>query len=359
MTAPSSAISCRTKRWLEETEKWPRDPLRYFAEFPFHEAYYPLGLPLEISTNHKGVLAAARQSWGPFPLMQPAPKINLRFGVSETARSDLPRRPTFGAQRGLICIISDSENFGICDVPGGFGFSWVSSATVGDAAFFRYHFLDLMIGLLLAPIHFAIVHAACVAYEGHGFLLCGNSGAGKSTLAFGCARKGWTFISDDAGYAPLGNDDGTVIGNPLYIRLRKDAADLFPQLNEQAIMLRPNGEFGFEIATDRLPEVTTAFKCKVEHIVFLNRDKTGSAKLTALPTEEAQCRLERVLEYTLACKLACDHVGPQAEMALANPEARQEQKASIRRLLCAEVHELSYSNLDDAIDCLQSAVRRS
>src|SRR5215469_1764669 len=161
MTAPSSAISCRTKRWLEETEKWPRDPLRYFAEFPFHEAYYPLGLPLEISTNHKGVLAAARQSWGPFPLMQPAPKINLRFGVSETARSDLPGRPTFGAQRGLISIISDSENFGICDVPGGFGFSWVSSATVGDAAFFRYHFLDLMIGLLLAPIHFAIVHAAC------------------------------------------------------------------------------------------------------------------------------------------------------------------------------------------------------
>ena len=353
MTAPSA-----TKTWLEEMEKWPRDPLRYYVEFPFRGAFYPLGFPLEISTNHKGVLAAAQQTWGAFPLMQSGPKIQLRFGVSDIGGSDLPKAPTFRAQRGLITLISDSENFGICDVTGGFGFSWVSPAAVGDSAFFRYHFLDVMAGLLLTPIHFAIVHAACVAYDGHGFLLCGHSGAGKSTLAFACAQRGWTFISDDAGYARLGNSDRTVIGNPLYLRLRKDAAELFPQLREQAVVLRQNGEFGFEIPTDNLPGVATGFQCKVEHIVFLNRDTIGSAKLTAFPKEEAQCRLEHVLDYTLACNPACDRLGRHADMALANPETRKEQKASIRRLLSADVHELRYSNLSDAINCLEAVVRR-
>jgi hypothetical protein len=352
MTAPSA-----TKNWLEETRTWPRDPLQYYVEFPFHGAYYPLGLPLEISTNHRAVLTAAQQTWGPFPPMQSAAKIHLRFGVSDSGCPDLPRPPSFRAQRGLITIVSDSENFGVCDVTAGFGFSWVTPATVGDSAFFRYHFLDVMAGLLLAPIHFAIVHAACVAYDGHGFLLCGHSGAGKSTLAFACAQRGWTFISDDAGYAPRMNAGRTVIGNPLYLRLRKDASNLFPELREQAVVLRQNGELGFEIPTDNLPGIATAFQCKVDHIVFLKRDTIGSAKLAAFPKEEAQRRLEHVLEYTLACKPACNGIGHHTDMALANPDAREEQKASIRRLLSADVHELCYSNLGEAIDCLESIVR--
>ena len=41
----------------------------------------------------------------------------------------------------------------------------------------------------------------------------------------------------------------------------------------------------------------------------------------------------------------------------ADEEAREEQKACIRELLTADVHELHYSSLDSAIDCLESGVR--
>jgi hypothetical protein len=47
----------------------------------------------------------------------------------------------------------------------------------------------------------------------------------------------------------------------------------------------------------------------------------------------------------------------EPEMVLADEEAREEQKACIRQLLTADVHELHYSDLDSAIDCLESEVR--
>jgi hypothetical protein len=340
-----------------ETHGYPRDPLKYYVEFPFRAFHHPFGLPLEISTNSEAVIAAAQESWGPFPKLQSAKKIHLRIGVSETGNNELPKAPIFRAQRGLITIIADSENFAVCDVSSGFAFSWVTPVTVADSAFFRYHFLDVMAGLLLAPVHFAIIHAACVVLDGHGVLLCGNSGAGKSTLAFACAQRGWTFVSDDASHATRRHAGRTVIGNPLYLRLRADASDFFPELLERPIILRQNGEMGLEISTSSLPGFATAFKCDVDHIVFLNRSGAGGARLTPFPKKEAQRWLEDVLDLTLAYKPPSDGMAEEPEMILADEEAREEQRASIRELLTADVHELRYSSLDSAIECLESEIR--
>jgi hypothetical protein len=340
-----------------EINGYPRDPLKYYVEFPLHAVHYPFGLPLEISTNSEAVIVAAQESWGPFPKLQSAKKIHLRIGVSESRQKELPKAPIFRAQRGLITIIADAENFAVCDVSRSFGFSWVTPVTVADSAFYRYHFLDVMAGLLLAPVHFAIIHAACVALDGHGVLLCGNSGAGKSTLAFACAQRGWTFVSDDAAHALRRHTERTVIGNPLYLRLRADASDFFPELLERPIILRQNGEMGLEIPTSSLPGFATAFKCHVDHIVFLNRSAAGVARLTPFPKQEAQRRLDDVIDLTLACKLSSETMAEEPEMILADEEAREEQKACIRELLTADVHELHYSSLDSAIDCLESGVR--
>jgi len=341
----------------EETLSWPRDPLLYFVDFPFRVNLYPFGFALELTSNSLDVIAAAQQSCGPFPKLHDAETIHLRIGVSETGAGELPQPPVIRGRRDLITIISDAANFGVCDVTGGFAFGWVTPAVAANSAFFRYHFLDLMTGLLLAPIHFAIVHAACVALNGHGVLLCGHSRAGKSTLSFACAQRGWTFISDDASHALRKNGGRTVIGNPLYLRLREDAPALFPQLRERAVVLRQNGEFGFEIPTATLPGFATAFQCGIDHAVFLNRRPAGPATITPFPRDEALRRLENVLEYTFACKPSVGSRGQQEEMALANPEAREEQKASIGELLTAGVYELCYSDLDSAVDCLESLVR--
>lgn len=339
----------------ETTPDWPRDPLHYFDEFPFRDKHFPSGLPLEISTNSKDVLAAARQSWGSFPKLFEAEPIHIRLGVSANGRTELPQAPALWGQRGLITIIADAENFGVCDVTSGFSFGWITPATVADSAFFRYHFLELMAGLLLAPMHFGVVHSACVALDGHGVLLCGHSKAGKSTLSFACAQRGWTFVSDDAVQTVRKNPSRRVIGNPTYLRLRPDALALFPQLENRAVVLRQNGEFGFEIPTDELPELVTAFICEIDHIVFLNRGAGGKARIAPFPKDRARRWMEDILELTFTCNSYL--TGNRTEMFLADPKAREEQKTSLDALLAGSVHELSYSDLDSAVDCLESLVR--
>jgi hypothetical protein len=347
MTPPSpSAI-----RDLRETQTWPRDPLLYHLDFPFQASFSPLGFPAHVCSNSPTVITAAEQTWGQFPALFSGEPIHLRVGVSET-RSELPQPPVLRAHRGTVTVISDANNFAVCDVTGGFSFGWFTPAVVGDVDFFRYHFLDLMAGLLLAPVHYAIVHAACVAYRGSGFLLCGHSGAGKSTLAYACSQRGWTFISDDAGYVPLGFPSRAVVGNPLFLRLRENAPDLFPQLQNRPVILRQNGEFGLELPTETLPGLTRAFQANVDHVVFLDRRLSGPARVLPYSMEDARLRLENVLDYTLACK-GRDNTEGSTDRALANAEVRGRQKAAVSELLTARVHELAYSALDGAIDCLE------
>src|SRR5215470_7234632 len=347
MTSASPSVL----RDFRETRTWPRDPLLYHLDFSFRTTFSPLGFPMHISSNSPTVVTAAQQTWGAFPALFSAEPIHLQVGVSET-NSELPKPPVLRAHRGIVTVISDALNFAVCDVTGGFSFGWFTPAVVSNADYFRYHFLELMAGLLLAPVHFAIVHAACVRYRGSGFLLCGHSGAGKSTLAYACSQRGWTFISDDAGYVPLRSPSRAVVGNPLFLRLRENSADLFPQLQDRPVILRQNGEFGFELATDTLPGLTRAFQADIEHIVFLDRRPTGPARLLPYSREDARLRFENVLDYTLACR-APNPAGTSTEGALASREVRQRQKAAVRELLSATVHELTYSALDQAIDCLE------
>jgi hypothetical protein len=347
MTPPSPSVI----RDLRETQAWPRDPLLYHLDFPFRASFSPLGFPAQICSNSPTVITAAEQTWGHFPALFSAEAIHLRIGVSET-HCELPRPPVLRANRGIVTVISDAQNFAVCDVTGGFSFGWFTPAVVGDVGFFRYHFLDLMAGMLLAPVHYAIVHAACVAYRDTGFLLCGHSGAGKSTIAYACSQRGWTFISDDASYVPIRFPSRAVVGNPLLLRLRENAPDLFPQLQNRLVILRQNGEFGFELPTDTLPGLTRAFQANIDNVVFLDRRPSGPARVLPYSKEEARFRLENVLDYTLACK-GRDNAEGSTDGVLTNAEVRGRQKAAVSELLTARVHELTYSALDEAIDCLE------
>jgi hypothetical protein len=349
------ATSAVARTAADARPDWPRDPLRYFDEFPLRAIFYPSGVPMEISTNSQAVIDAARHSWGPFPKILDVDPIHVRIGVSESKRIDLPPAPAILGQRGLISIVGDAENFATCDITAGFSFGWVTPATVADRAFFRYHFLELMAGLLFSPPNFGVVHSGCVSMNGRGVLLCGHSRAGKSTLSFACAQRGWTFIADDAVLTIRRNPGRRVIGQPLLVRLRPDAPAHFPQLENRAVILRQNGEFGFEIPTAELPDITTAFTCEIDHVVFLNRDRSSSATISPLPKDSARKWMNDVLDITFTS--SANVAGNRTEMFLADPRAREEQKESIEALLSGGIHELYYSDLDPAIDCLESIVR--
>ena len=213
--------------------------------------------------------------------------------------------------------------------------------------------------LLVLPPSFVIIHAACVALNGHGVLLCGDADAGKSTLSFACAQRGWTFVSDDACFALRRNPGRVVIGNPSFVRLREDASRFFPQLRDHSVVLRQTGDFRYEIPTSTLPELVTAFQCAIDQVVFLNRYTDSSAQLSAFPRDEAQRRLESTLTDIPACTSSSVNTGNQSELFLANPEALEERRVAIRALLGESIHELRYSSLDSAIECLESLVHKS
>jgi len=158
-------------------------------------------------------------------------------------------------------------------------------------AFFRWYFLDAIAYLLLAQLHLAPVHAACVARRGRGILFAGVSGAGKSTLAYACARAGWTYVCDDAAMLLRTRQRPTVAGKPFQIRFRHDAGRVLPEFAGLSASRDLNGKLTAEIATASLPGIETAGECEVHAVVFLQRDGRTEPVLTTLSADGAYGRL--------------------------------------------------------------------
>ena len=307
------------------------------VELPLRAVFHPLGFSVEIETNSQEVLTAAEESWGRFSKSFCEPPIQLRIGVAEGGTTACPPVPIVRAQRKLLAAVADPHNFIFSDLGQGFAFGWLTQAAVQNRAYLRYHFLEAATTSLLDSLYITPVHGASVELGGKGVLLCGDSGAGKSSLAFACARRGWTYISDDSSSVVRKRNDRTVVGNPHQIRFRPSAVDLFPELRGLNPALRPTGTLSIEVATVELPEITIATECSIDYIVFLNRRDAGPAALVPFPKRSAQ----RWFEETLS---------------LGDDEIHQAQAASLRTLLTAEVLELRYRDLSWAVNRLEMLV---
>jgi hypothetical protein len=300
--------------------------------------YHPLGFSVEIATNSRHVLMAAEESWGHFRKVFSEPPVQLRIGVLEGGPGEDPPAPVWRAQRNLLALVSDSRNFAFCDLTEGFGFCWLTAATVENRAYLRWHFLEGTVFALLNSLYLTSFHAACVSLAERGVLLCGDSGAGKSSLAFACARRGWTYLSDDSTRVVRGRKGHVVIGNPYQMRFRESAIELFPELKGQRIAPRAVGEMKIELATASLPQIATTSECSVDYIVFLNWRELGPPRLSRFPKEKALQWFEQFICF-------------------GEKEVRDAQKASLRNLVTAEAFELRYSDLDSAVKRLETLVR--
>ena len=296
-----------------------------------HAAFYPLGFPLAFSTNSDAVMAAARSTWGAFTPAYPGTALSLEITVLP-GENRLPPRPTFRSQQHLMSIVCDAQNQVIIDLNRGCATAWVTEHVANDADFLRQHFLESSAGVLTLAKHLASVHGGLVARGGSGVLLCGESSAGKSTLSYACARRGWTFITDDGTFLVRDRAGRHAVGNPQTVRFREDATRFFPELAEHPIVVRPNGERGWIIDSADLP-ITTSNGCVVNHVVVLRRSASGPARMTHMGPGDALAMLE---EATL--------FGPR--------EVQESQKETYRRLLGAGLWELHYSALDEAVSAL-------
>jgi hypothetical protein len=311
----------------------PADP-----ELSLHAVCYPMGFTAEVFTNSSEVVTAVEESFGNFNKIFPDPSVQLRIGVTQDQSGNGRAIPSYRTSEGLLSLITDKDNFMACDLYRGSGFGWFTEPTVMERSHFRYHWLEGAIWMLLQWLYMTPVHAACVQMDGRGVLLCGDSGAGKSTLAFACARAGWKFTADDSTRIIRKSNDRRVVGNPYRMRFREAAIQLFPELAAQHLTPRLSGELSIELATSTMPEISIEQSSSVDYILFLNRRHTGPPSLTALSPESVAAWFEKII--------TCDE-----------KDLRDTQIKSLERLLEVPIYELRYSDLDWAVDRLETLVR--
>jgi len=302
------------------------DPLLILADLPLVQDFYPLGFPLRLATNSTEVMEAAVCAWGPFSPAFATVPIDMRVLVEPGVEP--PAAPLFRAQRHLIVIVG-AGNFGICDHTRNFAYCRLTASSASDRDFTRYYFLEAMALFTLTQLHVTPIHAACIARNGRGLMLCGESGAGKSTLAYACARQGWTYISDNESWL-LRSDCRTVLGHPSRIRLRDTAATLFPELAGRPAVTF-NGKRTIILSSAGL---TTACQCRPERIVFLVRDGTHATIVPMQGTREQL--LAGIIQYT--------------------PEVRAAHCASLERFTEIPAVELHYTDVEDAIPALEGLI---
>jgi hypothetical protein len=304
------------------------------ALFPVFDAtFYPLGFAVRIRTNFQRVLEAAQAEWNSWQPAFSEPPVAVQIQVSRTS-TERPPASIFQAGHSTFKVISDAGNRAWGDTRKGEATATLTPGAVEDARWLQYHFLDAVVFHLITSLHLTPIHASCVARRGRATLLAGNSHAGKSSLAYACARRGWTYISDDS--CPLVRRcaaERLVLGTPHSLRLRPDAPALFPELARFQTTLRGNGKYVLQIPTSSL-QIETAPTAQASRFILLDR-RDGPARLSTVIGNAVRDH----------CAQHFYHWDP--------PIARAQHAAFDTMLEGMETFSLQYSNLDEAIDLLE------
>jgi hypothetical protein len=310
------------------------DPFLRKTPLELQSLYYPLGFPLQLKTNCCRILDAAAESWGARPKAFDKPPFELRVLVDPGETH--PPYPVYRGQEHLMSILSDNQNFAVCDYTRNFAFCRLNTAAADDLLFTGYYFLEAIANFALTQLYLTPVHGACVARKGQGLLLCGPSGAGKTSLAYFCAKKGWTYVSDNESWLVRAGGR-LLLGNPQRIRFRESASGLFPELTGRQAAPHPNGKLSIVVSPDAMGRLETAPQCCVERVVFLARQAESPATVRAVRSRAA---LERFL----------------SELPVYEDWVRKEQQTSLSRIAELNPVELRYSSLEGAWRQLESLI---
>jgi hypothetical protein len=317
---------------LQEAVRTKRiDPLLCDLDLALSGTFHPAGFPLHIATNSPHVMEAAAESWAPIRCEFDTPPMEFRVVVEPDG--ELAAEPKFRKQLHLLSLVSDAHNFATGDSRTLSASFHLAAATAADRDWLRWFYLEAMAYLLLTQRYVVSVHAACVAYNGAGILICGKSGSGKSTLSFACARAGFTYVSDDSTWFLTGSEDRVAIGKPHQLRFRHDVAQHFPELAGYIASAHPNGKLSIEVPTGLFPAVRTANRCPIHCLVFLDRESEGRARVELM-------RYEDVVAALLA------------DMPSYGAEVNAAQENTIYSVAALPSWQLTYRTLEDAIRLL-------
>lgn len=306
-------------------------------ELTHSAVHYPLGFPIHLRTNCPEILSQAHDLWSSFEKHFDTDPIRVSVYVQDGGSAGCPPTPVTRIMLPLLTWIVDANNYGIANLERCTTQIVLSDEVAQNRQYLRYFLLAPAPLCHIVTRYATAVHAGCVARNGRGVLLCGDSGAGKSSLSYACARAGWTFVSDDASFFLNSGRGRLVTGNCHQIRFRPTAKALFPELDGTEITPRAAGKPSIELATELLPQITSAQTAPVDFLVFLNRHAGGRPELVPYRKDVARHAIRQRL------------YGSVESLAM--------QYLALERLLEADLFELRYSELDWAVDRLDALVR--
>lgn len=308
---------------------------------PCRAVFYPFGFELHFETNSEVALQSAASCFGEWSQRFYERPFELRCLVIPGESDTVEPIPPFlhRIQHHLLIGVANRDNFYCCDVSSGFAFVCISLRAGADPEFLRVP-IENALSALLWTSHVVAIHSACVTLAGRGVLLAGDSGAGKSSLAYACARRGWTFVSDDTSLLLKHGNSSTVVGNPYKFRFRETAGNLFPEFRGYKESRRAYGKPTIEIETGALTGISRASESSADYIVFLNRalGREGQAEFVPVCREET---LRRLFTGNWPSDLP----------------ARQEDWVALQRLGNVPAFELRYRELDGAVNALEHLVK--
>lgn len=310
----------------EERLDLPKHPSA-IPELLLSKTFYPIGFPLEVRTNSEAILEMNDRMWRHFRHEHNTLAMRSDVYVTDNAILGCPPAPVYQYAEPLFVGIADAQHYTVVDLARGKSFTSITAASLKYRLYIEQFFLMTPLGTIPAKA----LHAACVAWNGRGVLLCGESGAGKSTLAYACARAGWEYISDDGSFLLEGRER-CVAGNCNLVRFRPSAAELFPELRNLEETPRAGGKPSIELPTAGLPYLRCRSTVPINKIVFLNRAAGSRTELLPFPEDTARFYMRQGIYATA--------------------EARAKHFAAIARLLTAGTYELRYSNVEDAVERL-------
>jgi hypothetical protein len=320
----------------------PLDFSRHALEIPcltMCESFFPLGFAVELRTNSEVVMSQARELWSGLDRRFENKAIRVDVHVVDdqdaSASEQCPPAPVARMLMPLLYSVADASNYSVANLDEGWTRVIMARATERHSTYVGYFFLGSAPLCHIASKHTTPIHAGCVSFKGRGMLLCGDSGAGKSSLSYACARAGWTYTTDDASFLLQdGSSELNVTGNCQQVRFRPSASVLFPEIEGMEITPRAAGKPSIEMPTSDVPWIECAPTASISFLIFLNR-RTGTAQeLAPFSKEIARYYLRQVL------------FGSCATLKV--------QYGNLERLLSAEVLELRYTDLDWAVERLQT-----
>lgn len=306
------------------------DFLRKEAVTPLCEHYLMAGVPGAISTNSETILAAACDCFCRIASPPPEPKLRLRFWVDPKGSSQPPwPKPFIRGLDHLVFAGFDDQNSILVDLHecraiGRFSPTMGNHLTSWETVIF-----PILVSIMGAAAGITELHCGCVAREGKGLLLVGGSGSGKSTLALAMTQAGFSYLADDRTY--LSFREGRIVawGLPTLLKLRREAINWFPELQDFTPAPPKNGESSVWMEPARALGVPRIQRCEPSALVFLQRHGQAALDLSTMPSDEATVHLE-------------------SDLMVENPAAAEGQRAMIARLVKLPCWRLVYGGSPQA-----------